>query len=66
MEELTNKFSDLMKRHNAAFRMGKGDMTGQLQLLIQDYQGELDRRHQKALDDLQKNNKNFSTIIDIQ
>jgi hypothetical protein len=66
MEELTKKISDLYNRLNVANRMGKGDMVGQLHLLIQDYQMELDNRNRKALEDLERNSKNFKGIIDIK
>lgn len=66
LEEVTNKYNDLMKRYNMAFRWGNPDMTQQLQLLIQDYQAELDARHRKQLEDLEKNSKTFKNIIDIK
>lgn len=65
-EELTSKYNDLMKRHNMAFRWGNASMTGQLQLLIQDYQEELQRRQEKAWAEMEKTSRNFKNIIDIQ
>ena len=45
-------------------------MENQIQMLMQDYQEEIDRRNQKAMDDMQKamekNSKNFTKIIDIK
>jgi hypothetical protein len=66
MEELTNKFNDLSERINTAFRWGNSDMVGQLQLLMQDYQEEMSNRNRKALEEMEKNSKNFKNIIDIQ
>jgi hypothetical protein len=41
-------------------------MVGQLQLLMQDYQEEMSNRNRKALEEMEKNSKNFKNIIDIQ
>jgi ribosomal protein L29 len=65
-EELTNKYNELTKRLNYAFRIGQGDMVGQLHLFIQDYQEELNNRSQKALAELEAKSKTFKNIIDIQ
>jgi hypothetical protein len=66
LEELTSKFNELSKRINTAFRWGNSDMVGQLQLLMQDYQEEMSNRNRKALEEMEKNSKNFKNIIDIQ
>jgi hypothetical protein len=55
-----------MSRYNAAFRMGKTDIIGQLQMLIQDYQNESDNRQRKMMEELEKNSKSFKKIIDIK
>ena len=65
-EELTNKYNDLMRRMNYAFRIGQVDMVGQLQMLIQDYQSEISNRNQKALAEMEAKSKTFKNIIDIQ
>jgi hypothetical protein len=64
-EELHKKHGELQTRIMFAYRMGHGDMVGQLQLLIGDYEMEIQRRNQKIMDQLQKNNKNFGNIINI-
>ena len=66
LEELNQKYTDLMSRYNQAFRWGRPEMTQQLQLMMQDYQGELDNRNRKQLEELEKNSKTFKKIIDIQ
>lgn len=53
-EELHNKRSELQGRLNYAYRIGSTDMVNQLQLLLQDYAVEVERRNQKMLDDAQK------------
>jgi hypothetical protein len=66
IEELTNKHSDLLKRITYAYRIGQMDMVQQLQMLMDDYQTELNLRNQKQLEEMQKSSKNFKNIIDIQ
>ena len=66
MDELTNKYNDLMKRMTTAYRWGNPGMVGQLQLLIQDYQEEMSNRSRKSLEEMESKSKNFKNIIDIQ
>lgn len=66
MDELQKKFSDLQARMNSAYRFGRSDQVYQLQLIMQGYNEEIQRRNQKELEQLEKNSKNFKNIIDIQ
>lgn len=66
MDDLTNKYNDLAKRITMAYRWGNADMVAQLQLLLQDYQEELNTRNQKALAEMESKSKTFKNIIDIQ
>lgn len=66
MEELTNKHSELLKRITYAYRIGQMDMVQQLQMLMDDYQNELNDRNRKQLEEMNKASKNFKNIIDIQ
>lgn len=66
VEELNKKYGDLLSRTTMAYRWGNADMVAQLQMLMGDYQAEIQRRNQKALEDMEKNSKNFKNIIDIQ
>jgi hypothetical protein len=65
-EELNKKYNDLVTRMNQAYRWGNPGMVGQLQMLMQDYQEELANRSRKALEEMEKNSKNFKNIIDIK
>jgi hypothetical protein len=65
-EELNTKYNELIKRFDQAHRWGKPDLVGQLQLLIQDYKEEIDNRHRKSLEEMEKNSKSFKGIINIQ
>ena len=56
-EELHTKRGELQNRIGMAYRMGSADMVNQLQLLLQDYAMEVERRNQKMLDDAQKSGR---------
>lgn len=64
-DELHNKRAELQNRLMFSYRSGYSDMVGQLQMIIGDYEMEIQRRNQKILDDLQSRNKNFGNIINI-
>jgi len=66
LEELNQKYGDLLKRMTFAYRAGSSDAVYQLQMLMEDYQAEIQQRNRKALEDMEKNSKNFKNIIDIQ
>jgi hypothetical protein len=66
MEDLQNKHGDLLKRMTFAYRMGRPELIQQLQMLMDDYQQEIQVRNQKALDEMEKNSKNFKNFIDIK
>ena len=65
-DEVHNKRAELQNRMTFAYRMGHGDIIGQIQMLLMDYDMEIQRRNQKMLDDMQKNNPNFKDKIDIK
>jgi hypothetical protein len=65
-EELNNKYGELLKRTTFAYRIGNADMVYQLQMLMGDYQNEIQLRNAKALEDMEKQSKQFKNIIDIQ
>ena len=64
-DELHKKRSELGNRLVFAYRMGHGDVIGQIQLIMGDYDMEVQRRNQKMLDDLEKNSKTFKDKINI-
>jgi len=66
MDELNQKYGDLMQRWQFAYRIGSTDMIQQLQLIIEDYQFEIQNRNRKLLEEMEKNSKNFKDIIDIK
>jgi hypothetical protein len=66
MEDLTKKYNELLSKMNQAYRMGPFGIIPQMQMLLEDYQNEIQNRHQKQLEEMEKNNKNFKNIIDIK
>jgi hypothetical protein len=66
LEELQQKSAELTKRMSMAYKWGNPDMVYQLQMLQEDYQTELRVRGDRALEEMQKNSKKFTNIIDIQ
>ena len=64
-EELNQKRGELQNRLMTSYRMGNPDLVAQLQLLLQDYDMEIQTRNQRLMDQMSKANKNFGNIINI-
>lgn len=64
-EELNQKRGELQNRMMMSYRMGNPDLVAQLQLLLQDYDMEIQTRNQRLMDQMSKTNKNFGNIINI-
>lgn len=68
-DDLHKKFNDLQKRLVQASQYGPQSIVPQLQMLISDYQSEIQKRNQKQMQDLLKKSedgKGFKNIIDIR
>lgn len=65
-EELHKKYNDLMKKYNQAFKFGPTSIIPQMQMILENYQFEMDNRNRKTLEDMEKKNDKFKGIIDIQ
>jgi len=66
MEELTKKYNELTAKLNQAYRMGPHSVIPQMQMLLEDYQQEMQTRQRAQLEEMEKNSKNFKNIIDIK
>ena len=64
-DELQKKRSELQSRLAFVYRMGNADLVGQLSMLINDYDIEIQTRNQKLMDQMTKASKNFGNIINI-
>ena len=56
-EELHSKRAELQTRLDFAYRMGHGDMAGQIHLLIENYTMEIQIRNHRILDQAQKSGR---------
>jgi hypothetical protein len=68
-DEVNKKFGELQKRYMQCWRSGPVDLLPQLQMLMDDYQAEIQRRNAKIMDDMNKRaeakGKGFGGVIDI-
>ena len=64
-DELQQKRGELQNRLMMSYRMGNADLVMQVQLLLGDYDIELQTRNQKMIDQMSKASKNFGNIINI-
>ena len=64
--ELQKKHAELVQRLTQSYRYGNGQLVGQIQMVLEDYNSELQRRQQKIMDDMMSKNDKFSGIIDIK
>jgi len=67
-EEFHKKRNELLKRLNISYTMGMSDAVYQIQMMLEDYQSELQRRNMEQMEKLaaKSNNPQFKNIIDIQ
>lgn len=69
-DEVHQKYADLIKRFNQAYRFGPQSIIPQIQMVMEDYQNEIQRRNSQQMDELNKKmaaeGKGFGGIIDIQ
>ena len=64
-DELQQKRGELQNRLMMSYRMGNADLVTQVQLLLGDYDIELQTRNQRMMDQMSKASKNFGNIINI-
>lgn len=64
--ELHKKHGELVQKLNQAYRIGPFGIINQLQMIMNDYTNEIQRRNAKILDDMAKKGKDMSGIIDIK
>ena len=64
-DELQQKRGEVQNRLMMSYRMGNADLVMQVQLLLGDYDIELQTRNQKMMDQMSKASKNFGNIINI-
>jgi hypothetical protein len=65
-DELHKKIADLTSRLTQAYRFGGYEVAGQIHMLLDDYQAEASRRHQRMMEELAAKTDKFDGIIDIK
>ena len=65
-EELHKKYNDLMLKYNQAFRTGPTSVIPQMQMILENYRFEMDKRNRKTLEEMESKNDKFKGIIDIK
>lgn len=64
-DELHKKHGELQEKLIFSYRMGHTNLIMQMQLLLDDYKIEINKRNQKMLDDAAKSGRSFQDKIDI-
>lgn len=65
-DELQRKCAELSNKLNMAYRFGQADLVGQIQMMLGEYNGEMQRRQQKMFDEVMSRDNKFKDIIDIK
>lgn len=64
-EELHKKYNELMQKFNQAHRFGPTSIIPQMQMILENYKYEMDKRNRKTIEEIESKNNNFKGIIDI-
>ena len=68
-EELFQKYSELQRRYNQAYRFGPTSVIPQIQMMMEHYQIEMGERSRKQMEEMaqraEQNGKGYKGIIDI-
>ena len=64
--DLQKKHSELTTKLNTAYRMGSYALVSQIQMMLEDYQFELQLRQQKMMQELLAKDNKFKDIIEIK
>lgn len=64
-DELQTKLSDLQNKLAFSYRSGYSDMVAQLQLVMDDYRLEIEKRNQKMLEQMKRSGRGGADKIDI-
>jgi hypothetical protein len=65
-DELHKKYNELTAKMNQAYRFGPTSVIPQMQMVLENYRVEMDKRNRKTLEDIESKNNKFKGIIDIQ
>lgn len=65
-EDLHKKYNELIAKYNQAFRIGPTSIIPQIQMMLENYRTEMDKRNRKVLEEMEEKNDKFKGIIDIK
>jgi hypothetical protein len=65
-EDLHKKYNELMSKMNQAYRSGPTSIIPQMQMIIENYRYEMDKRNRKTLEEMEAKSDKFKGIIDIK
>jgi hypothetical protein len=65
-EDLHKKYNELMAKMNQAYRSGPTSIIPQMQMIIENYRYEMDKRNRKTLEEMEAKSDKFKGIIDIK
>lgn len=65
-EDLHKKYNELLAKYNQAFRIGPTSVIPQIQMMLENYRIEMDKRNRKVLEEMEEKNNKFKGIIDIK
>ena len=65
-EDLHKKYNELQTKYNQAYRNGPAGVIPQMQMIIENYREEMDKRNRKTLEEMESKNDKFKGIIDIK
>lgn len=65
-EELHKKYNELLAKFNQAHRSGPISIIPQMQMILENYRYEMDKRNRKVIEEMEQKNDKFKGIIDIQ
>lgn len=67
-EELYEKFNDLQRRYNQAYRFGPASIMPQVQMMMDHYRAEIAERNRRQMEEMankESSGKGYKGIIDI-
>jgi len=64
-EEVQKKHGEIMQKLNQAYGMNNPQMIQQLNMIMESYQEELNKRNKKMFDDLAGKDDKFKDLIDV-
>ena len=65
-EDLHKKYNELLQKLNQAYKFGPSGAIPQMQMILENYRYEMDKRNRKTLEEMEAKNNKFKGIIDIQ